>query len=205
MQHGTPQAYLVNRRRSCSGEWLPVATRAGVASGFTDTNVEVGAPYEYQIIAQYADHRAYGYVYAGIEVPLVEQRGKLILLVDDSMAVPLQSELARLSQDLVGDGWLVLRHDVSRSAAPAQIKAIIEAEYLADPEHVKSLFLLGHIPMYMSGNMAPDGHSRRRWPADLYYGDMHSAWPGDPPSTMPGSSRCRWDASICSTCRPLFR
>jgi len=46
----------------------------------------------------------------------VEARGKVVLLVDNTLATNLVMELARLQQDLVGDGWTVLRHDVARMA-----------------------------------------------------------------------------------------
>ena len=45
----------------------------------------------------------------------------------------LRQELARLKQDLVGDGWLVLRHDVAQTATVLSIKSLIQADYLADP------------------------------------------------------------------------
>ncbi len=186
VRHGSPAGYAVYRRSSFTEDWNQVARCDGGASGYTDTDVRVGACVEYKVAARYPHLTAFGYVYAGIDAPLIENRGKLVLLVEESLAVPLKAELERLSEDLVGDGWVVLRHDVSRYAIPAEVKAVIQADYSADPLNVKSVFLLGHIPMYMSGNMAPDEHLRRPWPADIYYADMRDAWPATPPTTMPG-------------------
>ena len=45
---------------------------------------------------------------AGINVPLTEERGKLLLIVDKTYALNLASELALLQQDLSGDGWTVI-------------------------------------------------------------------------------------------------
>ena len=73
----------------------------------------------------------------------------MLLLVDRTQVLTLAAELARLEQDLVGDGWVVSRHDVARmTVAPAetdpglwlarsnevtQIKRLIQGEYRADP------------------------------------------------------------------------
>ena len=93
-------------------------------------------------------------------LPLVENRGKLVLVVDDTVASPLSAELSTLTKDLIGDGWTVLRRDVSRSATPPSVKAVIKAEYNADPTNVKAVFLFGHVPVPYSGNIVPDGHVR---------------------------------------------
>ena len=92
-------------------------------------------------------------------------------------------ELSRLEQDLAGDGWTVLRHDVPRTAVNpantnssvwaaragelASLKALIKADYNADPSNVKAVFLFGHLPVPYSGNLNPDGHPQHQgaWPA----------------------------------------
>ena len=58
------------------------------------------------------------------------------------------------------------------------MKATIVGEYLAEPEGVTAVLLLGHVPVPYSGDFAPDGHSAHKgaWPADAYYGDMNRAW-----------------------------
>jgi hypothetical protein len=135
-----------------------------------------------------------GYIYAGIQAPLVESHGKVILVTDNTFTASLAMELSRLEQDLAGDGWTVLRHDVPRMAVDpantsssvwaaraselANLKALIKADYNADPSNVKAVFLFGHVPVPYSGNLAPDGHPDHRgaWPADVYYGDMNGNW-----------------------------
>ena len=60
------------------------------------------------------------FVYAGIDVPMIDHRGKMILVVDDAYAASLDYELSRLQQDLIGDGSSIIRHDVSQPrASPA--------------------------------------------------------------------------------------
>src|SRR6185503_7224509 len=121
--------------------------------------------------------------YAGIEAPLVDNRGKVILVVDSSQAGSLANELNRLQQDLVGDGWTVVRRDVSRTDSPANVKNVIKAEYNADPANVKAVFLFGHVPIFRCGNLNVDGHQARNMPADVYYGDMDGSWGS--PDTIP--------------------
>lgn len=89
------------------------------ALGYTDTTVAVGSTYEYRVSKMATGYNAIGYVYAGIEALLTENRGKLVLIVDETHAFTLAAELTRLEQDLTGDGWQVLRHDVARTAGTA--------------------------------------------------------------------------------------
>lgn len=153
------------------------ATLAGSATGYVDNGVTVGTKYEYQVVRT-ASVTGYGYLATGIEVPLVEDRGKVILIVDATYAPDLGAELTRLQLDLAGDGWTVLRHDVAPNATVPSVKAFIKADYDADPTRVNSVFLFGHVPVPYSGSLAPDGHSDHigAWPADLYYGELDGVW-----------------------------
>ena len=137
-------------------------------------------------------------------------RGKIVLLVDKTLSANSTAEpkIERLAQDLVNDGWAVLRHDVERGpAVPFQdpgdtgilngqnigtisqaswaaqtahqireMKAIIKADYNADPNNVKAVFLLGHIAIPYSGDAAPENGGHPDWvganPADIFYGEM---------------------------------
>ncbi len=170
--------YLVYRKTWTATTWgAAIATLPGSATGFTDTNVTAGASYEYQVTRQ-ANVFGYGYIASGISLPLVEDRGIVVLVVDETYAGDLSTELGRLQQDLVGDGWTVIRHDVARTATVPSVKALIKADYQAAPTRVTTVFLFGHVPVPYSGNLAPDGHGDHigAWPADLYYGDMDGIW-----------------------------
>ncbi len=184
-------SFKVYRKAPEATSWgSPLVTLPANALGFADTNVVVGVPYEYQVEAltdyyPYPNGTAaewlvsYGYVYAAIDAPLVENRGKFVLIVDSTFSVSLSNELALLQQDLVSDGWTVLRHDVSRTQSVASVKALIVADYNAAPTEVRSLLLFGHIPVPYSGALNPDGHTDHlgAWPADVYYADMDGSWP----------------------------
>jgi hypothetical protein len=175
----TPNSYTVYRKTLEGTSWNLLTTLPGTATRYTDGNVAVGAAYEYQIVKNTSGYNGYGYIYAGINAPMTESRGKLVLLVDSSFSTSLSNELARLQQDMTGDGWTVLRHDVSRNASVPNIKSVIQTDYNADPNNVKSVFLFGHIPVPYSGNIVPDGHvpnHQGAWPADVYYGDMNGTW-----------------------------
>ncbi|WP_410964493.1 hypothetical protein, partial [Salmonella sp. SAL4447] len=73
---------------------------------YRDTGVSTAQLYEYQIGARY--------LLTGINCPPTENRGRVILLVDKTLSKALSPELDQLEQDLVGDGWKVVRHDVPR-------------------------------------------------------------------------------------------
>ena len=174
--------------------WSSSVVLAANATNYVDSGVVVGGAYEYKVRRNAPGYGSYGYIYAGIAVPLVESRGKMALLVDNTIASSLSNELTRLQMDLAGDGWKVLRHDVARMAVDpanssssvwtarsnevASIKDLIVADYNADPGNLHAVFILGRVPVPYSGELSPDGHPDHlgAWPADAFYGDMTRAW-----------------------------
>jgi len=175
---GVPASYTVFRKAVGSTSWGKGTKVAGDVLEFVDDTVAVGTAYEYQVVRAANGFAAFGYVQAGIDIPLNDRRGKLVLIVDDTHASALTAELARLENDLVGDGWLVLRHDVARGDSVAKVKSLIKADYDADPAAVRAVFLFGHVPVPYSGELNPDGHPDHvgAWPADVFYGDMDGSW-----------------------------
>jgi hypothetical protein len=187
--------YTLCRKGRDNTSWgTSLAALAGSATNFSDSNVAVGSAYEYQIRKSTSSYSGEGDIYAGIQAPLADYRGKVVLLVDNSFTSSLSNELACLQQDLVGDGWTVLRHDVprmvvapantsstvwaARSNELANVKALITADYNADPANVKAVFLFGHVPVPYSGDIAPDEHPNHTgaWPGDVYYANLTGAW-----------------------------
>ena len=169
------------RKATGAPAWTDIATLSTSATTYVDSTVAVGVSYEYFVfrISSTTDPgSASGYVNAGIRVPLVPARGRVILLVDNTMAAPLATELARFSEDLIGDGWTVVRQDVPRSGTVAATKTVIQTLYNTDPTNTRSLILFGHIPVPYSGDLNPDGHPEHRgaWAADVYYGEMNGTW-----------------------------
>ena len=178
---GDPYAtgYTIFRKAPAAPNWTQISSVAGSVNTWSDANVVNGSSYEYAITkSTSAGYSGTGYILAGINAPMAENRGKLVLIVDNTHAAALATELARLQQDLVGDGWAVIRHDVARTATPPMIKDLIRDAYNADPANVKSVFLFGHVAVPYSGNFYPDGHPDHQgaWAADTFYGDMDGAW-----------------------------
>ncbi len=175
-------SYTVYRKSKDDTTWGLGTTLSGKATSYTDTDVVVGLTYEYQIVKRtILGYVGYGYIYTGIQAALIDQRGKLVLVVANTYAVALSNELARLQSDLVGDGWQVIRHDVATDATPGSVRDLIIADYAADPTNVNTVFLFGHVPILESGkNLNYDGHLARAMPADAFYGDMDGDWSGLP-------------------------
>jgi fibronectin type 3 domain-containing protein len=171
-------SYMVSRKLPGDRQWSPLAQLPAGTTSYADNNVVVGRGYEYQIRKSTTrGFTGYGYLYAGIELPMVENRGKLILLVQSTYAQPLNAELSRLTQDLVGDGWQVVQVAVRPDIHVAEVKSVINGIYDSDPGQVKALFIFGHVPVAYSGNIFPDDHVHQgAWPADGYYGDMTGKW-----------------------------
>lgn len=172
--------YQIWRKLKGATSWgNPVANLDANALSWTDGNVQPQVSYEYKVRRTTVNvGDGYSYINAGIEVPMVEGRGKVILLVDDYFSSALSSQLDQVKQDLEGDGWTVLRHDVSRNASVPSIKNIVVNDYNADPANTKMVFILGHVPVPYSGNLAPDGHWEHQgaWSADTYYADVDGTW-----------------------------
>ncbi len=176
--NGVPQSYTIYRKAPAATDWGSGTMIAGNSTSYRDSGVSPGTAYEYRVVKAAGGYNGYGYIHAGIAVSLVDRRGTVVLVVDNSMAGSLSFELGRLQRDLAGDGWTVVRHDVSRSASAASVKALIVGTYNADPANVKSVFLFGRVPVPYSGQFTPDGHSDHvgAWPADVYYGDVYGNW-----------------------------
>ena len=170
--------YYIYRKDKAASEWgIALAHLQATETQFVDTNVVVGQGYEYGL-EEVGGSVAAGFIYSGIQLPVVEQRGKILLLVESSQATNLTAELTRLKYDLIGDGWQVMRHDISPSLPVPAVRAIIQADYQADPGNLRSVFIIGHIAVPYSGNMYPDGHLEHQgaWPADSIYADMHGRY-----------------------------
>jgi hypothetical protein len=175
--YASSTGYTIHRKLKNSTSWgSSLATLSGSSTQWTDNTPLPNTHYEYRITRNSSVGAAYGYVSSAIQLAPTESRGKMILVVDNTFTASLASELEVLQSDLQGDGWNVIRIDVSRTATPASVRAQIQSIYNADPTNVKSVFLFGHVPVYRSGNIAPDGHSAIPWAADSYYGEMNSTW-----------------------------
>lgn len=196
----------IYRRTDLSKPWgMPIATLPSGSVSFTDRDgLETGVKYEYKLKSGTNDQNtSYGYLAVGVKVPMIEDRGKVLLLIDETMAAGLSAEINRLQRDLVGDGWQVIQRMVPRDVSKGipyhpgdygyvngvmptsgdpsdvvKVKDLIKAEYNADPENLKAVFLLGRVPQPYSGDRAFDTHKEHigAWPTDAYYADLDGKW-----------------------------
>ncbi len=199
----------------------PYASLSGDQTTFVDRAVEVGKVYEYGLVRRHRKppYRSTGRVCAALRRPLNDLHDPLLLLVERSHEAALEPEIRRLVRDLVADGYPVVRRSVARDDAPASVKALIRSVVDEHPT-LRTLFLLGHVPVPYSGNTSPDGHTvpapgspahKGAWPADVYYADLVGTWtddvvdtrknsypPGDPRNeNLPGDGKLDQDELPC--------
>lgn len=191
--------YILSRRLSPEESWTEIARfSAGAGSyNFSDTNVSAGVVYEYQVLKpSTGGYLGTGQVLAGVEIPAVEQRGKVLLVVDQAHSTALAGELERLRMDLIGDGWMVIRENVSPAWGAPAVKEVIQGHYNVDPAAMKAVFLVGHVAVPYSGDYDADWHADHRgaWPADSYYADMDGVWT-DSTVTSTGANKA-WNHNI---------
>ncbi|MDO8544846.1 MAG: hypothetical protein Q7S40_30750 [Opitutaceae bacterium] len=115
--HLPAETYTVRRKGTTDAAWGEPVILSGDASSFVDESVEAGGRYEYHVSkrAEGTNITAHGYIAVGMQAPLVDDRGRMIVVVDRSVAGNLAAEIGQLEQDLVGDGWTVVRQDVARA------------------------------------------------------------------------------------------
>ncbi len=120
-----------------------------------------------------------------------ENRGRVLLAVEEGMASRIRPELDQLRVDLAGDGWVVEewkapRHDpkpASRYRARLRsVKDRIRTFRNEDPSALCAALLVGNVVIPYSGLRAEDGHvrpgddHRGAWPCDAWFGDLDGQW-----------------------------
>ncbi len=177
---GSGTAYTVYRRTSVSSLWGSAVTVLGSsASNYVDNSVTVGVAYEYKVEKSGATP-AYGYINSAIELPVNENRGILILVVEDAYVgnSGFDNAVSQTIEDIENDGWLVELVNVDSNDAVATVKNSIVSIYNQDPTNTKAVYLLGNVPVAYSGVLNPDGHTDHQgaWASDSYYADMDGVW-----------------------------
>lgn len=175
--------YTIYRKAKNAGSWgTPRGTVLSTGTSWVDTAVVPGQAYEYRVLkslAGYGGGASNGYLFAGMHIPATHAHGSCILVVDNTFAQDLAFEIARLRQDMEEEGWRVTTLYVDRTDPVTQVKAQIQQAAAGDNAPLRTLFLLGRVPVPYSGNVAPDGHvpdHQGAWPCDGYYGDLDGVW-----------------------------
>lgn len=165
--------------------WQVIADALGPVMRYRDDTIRPGVAYEYQVLRTARDIVDVGYWLAGTEIPAQTDRGNAYIIVDQTIAEAIAPRLERFRWDIIGDGWQVQRHDVPRqnnSDPNANLETAIalrewlRARYNEDPFGQHTIILVGHVPIFMSGKVAPDGHDSRPHPTDLLYADVDGRW-----------------------------
>ncbi|MDZ4199630.1 MAG: hypothetical protein U1E27_10155, partial [Kiritimatiellia bacterium] len=169
------------RRFKGGKTWIKLSDLEADQARFADATADPGIEYEYRLHRSFSAHvpdHALGYLSAGIRIPEVQDRGILLLVLEDALLVSMWPEIERLTMDLTADGWRVQPLPVARSESPTAVRKKIQEAYASDPSQVRLVYLLGRVPVPYSGNLVPDGHTNHQgaWPADGYYGEMSSHW-----------------------------
>jgi hypothetical protein len=175
----TPNRYYVFRKEKGTNGWgTSIALLDSEILTYTDESVEVGVSYEYYVQLRLGGTiYGWGFINSGINVELDYNKGDLLLIVDQTFEGSLASEISNLEQDLYTDGWMVTTIYTDPTDTPQDLKEEIITYYETLP-NLKSLYLLGNIPVPYSGELYPDAHDNHigAWPADVYYGDIDGNW-----------------------------
>ena len=183
------------RKAKDAATWpsAPVAQLDSVATTWKDVDVQVGVAYEYRLFREvieragtdtttgnpiYRRFMATGYLLSGIKAAPAP-RGRVLVLVDTTMVSPLRTHLDTLRNDLENDGWVVDMRAVERAetydgAAVNRVRNLIRSVVQEHRRDLRSIFIVGRVPVPYAGNIAPDGHvpdHQGAWPADGIYGD----------------------------------
>jgi hypothetical protein len=202
----TATSLSVWRRPPGTATWTLLANLPVTDTTFADSSALPGVMYEYRVKRHVpqpppvrADADQFGIIAAAHDLPLTENRGRVVVVVDNTMTSPLAAELAQLRTNLAGDGWTVRYHTSARQsvgfddetsgaarlAELTALKSLIASEYTAAPSSTRAVFLLGRLPVPFSGVIVPDGHDetaividnhKGAWPADGYYADIDGVW-----------------------------
>lgn len=195
--------YLIGRKERWEQFFTQIATVVPTSSQieWTDSTLVVGVPYEYAVLntftttinGQVVRFTAAGYVCTGIDPFMPPYRGRVLLVVDSSVAIPLAAELSQLKQNLLDEGWkvattIVPRTEQFNAQAVRRTKDSIRTWYQRSGDEPATAFLIGRVAVPYSGLYyqgqyipPPDGHNpdhRGAWPCDGYYGclDNEQGW-----------------------------
>lgn len=153
----------------------PIDTLVGTETEYPLGPIIIGEKYNFHIQKDFGGR---GIITLGLEIPIVHQRGRCLIAIDQILVEPLATELSLMIQDMAMDGWAVDTIHIKQSEEVNSVKSKVLGWYEDAYEYSQTLFLLGHIPVPYSGNSAHDGHSNHQgaWAADVYYGELNGNW-----------------------------
>lgn len=164
-----------------SSVWTSLAELPVADTSFYITGISYGEAIDYRVIMNnLSGANAYGYLRAGMDIPLPADPGGVIIVADITyMSEPdYLAAYAQYVDDLKRDGWLTAEIFVAPADPVYSVKEQIQEVFNAAPDRYTHCVLLGHVPVPYSGDIYPDGHPDHEgaWPSDLYYADMDAEW-----------------------------
>jgi hypothetical protein len=170
--------YYVYKKDLSSASWsIPIASLNGTDTGYIDNPLSLDTPVEYRLIKSTGSYSGYGYTHSGIKLKAPVFRGDILLIVEDSANNQLAPEISDLKQDLFADGWRVTHIAVRADSSASFVKSLVLENFDNLPS-LQAVYLLGHVPVPYSGEIAPDAHTNHvgAWPADVFYAEMNGTW-----------------------------
>lgn len=184
-----PSALMeLQRADEGSTNWASLASRIGLMA-YRDATIQPGRRYQYRVLTN--DRPCELTFTGGVRLPPIEDRGGILVLVDQTLAGGLEPDLVRWERDVRSDGWRVRRETVARhddrewrnnTNAIAAIRELVRGEWKSSGRTLRCVFLVGHVAVPYSGIAAEDLHTRPgdnhygAWPSDQYYADMDGLW-----------------------------
>ena len=147
----------------------------GSATEYALGTLTPGETYGYLIDKDFSGQ---GVITMGLQIPAVHQRGRCLIAIDDTLALPLALEIDQLINDIQMDGWEVDTLNIPRTTGVVAVKSMVVDWYDDSYQNSQALFILGHVAVPYSGNNAHDGHTNHQgaWAADLFYGEVDGTW-----------------------------
>ncbi len=181
--------FQVHRKIVGNNDWVTYIGKTSAAT-LTDTSAKIGVAYDYRIMKLFGNSvYQIGYISSGINLPLVDFRNAILLVIDSTTYNGLNTiERSTWLNDYIADGFIASFQLVSPTAKAPAIKAKIKAWYDKSPATNTYCLLIGKITVPYAGlqvpntvNLNPDAHTEHggAWPTDCYYADMDGDWTDD--------------------------
>jgi len=144
---------------------------------YLDVSLTPGKYYEYFLDSKQDAHLTARFIATALRGQPIHQRGRVLLLIDETVNTALGPDLTKLETDLVGDGWKVSRMKAPRQSGPSykedmrRCVADLKTFAVAHSD-LEMIYIIGHVVMPYSGWHNPDGHGPRAFVADGLYGDV---------------------------------
>jgi hypothetical protein len=175
--------HVIRRKLMIANKWDTLAVLPPNKTKYLMDDFQDSTHYDISIIKNKEAYSSYSYFALGKNIKLSAFKGTVLLIIDETVAEPLENELKRFRNDMIGEGYAVISKEVPRTEkfdtnAVKYIKQVIDLEYITEPT-LTSVILFGRIAVPYSGAYAIDGHIPDHlgaWPSDVYYAAPEAVW-----------------------------